>query len=192
MRKKIIAVIGSAKILASNKELNLSALAVGEAIVDHGYRLINGGMSGVMEASAMGAKKSSKYQDGDTIGILPSYNTTEANTFIDIPLATGIGIARNTILMASCDAVIALEGGSGTLSEIALAWQMKKPIVCYGAEGWHKKLKSLSLDERRSEEIVIANSIDQLHKFLSEIQKKKHLLKVFQVLLSLKNQMLFQ
>src|SRR5690554_4803454 len=117
MIKKRIAVIGSAS-AALPKQQQMLAFDIGRMVIDAGCRLVNGGMGGVMEHSARGARSSVSYQAGDTIGILPSYHANDANPYIDIPLATGLGVARNAVLMASCDAVIAVDGGSGTLSEV--------------------------------------------------------------------------
>ncbi|MBA7543368.1 hypothetical protein ES705_35699 [subsurface metagenome] len=102
-----------------------------------------------MEASVLGAKSSTKYKEGMTIGVLPDYNKTSSNSQADIIIPTGLGIARNVILVSMCDAIIAIGGGSGTLSEIALAWQMNKMIVAIDFDGWSGHLKSMRLDKRR-------------------------------------------
>ena len=78
-----------------------------------------------MEAAAAGARRGK----GRTVGILPSYDRTTANRHIEIAIATGMGEARNAIIVASSDAVIALEGEGGTLAEIGFAKKMKRPIV---------------------------------------------------------------
>jgi uncharacterized protein (TIGR00725 family) len=90
-----------------------------------GAVLINGGRTGVMEAAAAGARRAK----GRTVGILPGYDSAAANRHIEIAIATGMGEARNAIIVASADAVIALEGEGGTLAEIGFAQKMKKPIV---------------------------------------------------------------
>ena len=157
-RKKIIAIIGDAN---SNEDISWLAFEIGKLIIDNGYRLANGGMYGVMEYSAKGARSSLNYKDGDIIGILPSYNSKECNDYIDIPITTGIGVARNGVLTSMCNAIIAIGGGAGTLSEIALAWQMKKLIVCVGEVGWHKKINNLKLDQRRNDNLFVANTPEE-------------------------------
>ena len=94
------------------------------------------------------------------IGILPSYDAATANEAIDIAIPTGMAITRNVLVVASGDVVVALAGGAGTLSELALAWQLGKPIValdCGG--GWAAELGGQALDERREGVIVRAPSV---------------------------------
>ena len=90
---------------------------VGREIAKSGAFLICGGLGGVMEAAARGAK----FEGGFTIGILPGIDSYEANPYIDVSIVTDMGHARNVILVRSSDALIAVEGGFGTLSEIAIA-----------------------------------------------------------------------
>ena len=87
-----------------------------------------GGLGGVMEAACRGAKETG----GTTIGILPSTDRSEANGFVDVAIPTGLGEARNALVVRAADAVIALGGGYGTLSEIALALKAGKPVVGLG------------------------------------------------------------
>ncbi|MGH7949951.1 MAG: TIGR00725 family protein [Candidatus Binataceae bacterium] len=101
------------------------AFEVGREIARHGAILVNGGLGGVMQAAARGARSAR----GHTIGILPSYDRSTANAFIDCAIATGMGEARNAIIVATSDAVIALPGEGGTLAEIGFAQRMGKPIV---------------------------------------------------------------
>jgi uncharacterized protein (TIGR00725 family) len=81
-----------------------------------------------MEAACRGAKA----EGGTTVGILPGADRREANTFVDIPIATGLGEARNTIVVGAADAVVAVSGGYGTLSEIGFALKMGRPVVGLG------------------------------------------------------------
>lgn len=164
-----IAVVGS----ASNKLNEIQqvlAYEVGKNLVACGCRLLCGGMGGVMEHAARGARDAEAYCPGDVIGLLPSYDKDEANPYIDIALPTGLGVARNAVLMAACDGVIALDGGSGTLSEIALAWQMHKPIACIGDEGWHHRLRSLQLDGRRDDALLPMASATEVAAFIEQIR----------------------
>jgi uncharacterized protein (TIGR00725 family) len=98
---------------------------VGQRIAEKGGILICGGLGGVMEAAAMGAKQAG----GQTIGILPDDKTDSANPYIDFPIATGIGYARNVIIVKTADAVIALDGSYGTLSEVAYSLVFEKQVI---------------------------------------------------------------
>jgi uncharacterized protein (TIGR00725 family) len=106
------------------------AREVGFKIGRAGAILICGGGSGVMEAAARGAKEAG----GMTIGILPGDRADEANAYIDIPIVTGMGNARNTINVLTSQAIIAIHGSYGTLSEIALALKCRTPVV--GLHTW--------------------------------------------------------
>ncbi len=98
---------------------------------------MTGGLGGVMEAACRGARTSRRYREGDTIGLLPGYDADSANDHVDVAIATGLGHARNVLCAASGDVVLAVGGASGTLSEIALAWTLGKPVACVGdAPGW--------------------------------------------------------
>ena len=91
--------------------------------------LVCGGRDGVMAAACRGAKQ----VGGTTIGILPGYDPATANEWVDYAIPTGLGHARNAVVVASGDAVIAVGGGFGTLSEIALALKMGKPVIALGS-----------------------------------------------------------
>lgn len=128
MTKQIfISVIGASQ--ASASELRL-AEAVGQEIARAGATLVCGGMGGVMEAACKGAKA----EGGSTIGILPGEHRTSANKYIDIPIVTGIGHARNMAVVKSGQAVIAVGGSCGTLSEIGYALNAGLPVI--GLETW--------------------------------------------------------
>lgn len=101
------------------------ARQVGRLIARAGGILICGGCRGVMEAAAAGAKE----EGGMTVGILPGARASEANPYIDIPIVTDMGNARNVINVLTSQAVIVVQGGYGTLSEIALALKCGTPVV---------------------------------------------------------------
>jgi hypothetical protein len=122
-----VAVIGSA---SADAEIAALAEEVGREIARRGAILVCGGRGGVMEAACRGAKAAG----GTTVGILPGTDHREANAYVDIPIATGMGEARNVIVVRSADAVIAVSGGYGTLSEIGLALKMGRPVV--GLSTW--------------------------------------------------------
>jgi uncharacterized protein (TIGR00725 family) len=102
-----------------------AAEAVGARLAAAGAVLLCGGLGGVMQAAARGARSAG----GLTIGILPGSSAADANPDIVVPLATGLGEARNAILVRAAEAVIAIGGEWGTLSEIALARRMGVPVV---------------------------------------------------------------
>lgn len=120
-----IAVIGAGNCDAETIDLSR---AVGSEIARRGSILVCGGLGGVMEGASVGALS----QGGITVGILPGLDKKEANPSIRVPIATGMGNARNVIVVASADAVIAIAGGYGTLSEIALALKQGKPVIGLG------------------------------------------------------------
>ncbi len=121
-RALMLTVIG-----AGDAPADVCAMAreVGREIAARGAVLINGGRGGVMRAAAEGAHSAG----GHTIGILPSYDRASANEFIEFVIATGMGEARNAIIVASSDAVIAMPGEGGTLAEIGFAKKFGRPIV---------------------------------------------------------------
>jgi len=113
---------GDAALLALAREL-------GEAIAGEGWVLLNGGCgSGVMDASAQGASLAG----GLVVGVLPDADTDGASRYLDIPIRTGLGDARNAVNVLSSDVVIALRGGAGTLSEVALALKAGRPVIALG------------------------------------------------------------
>jgi uncharacterized protein (TIGR00725 family) len=126
-RRPAIGVIGAG---AASPALRAVAAALGREIGARGATLVCGGRGGVMEAAAQGARAAG----GHTIGILPSYDHSTANPHIEFAIATGMGEARNVIVVASCDAVIALAGEAGTLSEIGHALKIGRPVVAL--EAW--------------------------------------------------------
>ncbi len=121
-RKIYIGVIGAG---TCGEELYALAEEVGGLIARQGWILLCGGLGGVMEAAARGAAG----QGGLTIGLLPGPDREAANPYIEAALPTGMGHARNALIAQSSDAVIAVGGGYGTLSEMALARKMGKPVV---------------------------------------------------------------
>ena len=101
---------------------------VGRAIAEAGAVLVCGGLGGVMEAASRGAVRAG----GTVVGLLPGFDVGDANRWVTLPIVTGMDQARNVILVRSCDAVIAIGGRYGTLSEIALAFKLGKPVVGLG------------------------------------------------------------
>ena len=122
-----IAVVGSSQ---CGPALASPAEEVGAEIARRGSVLVCGGGGGVMESAARGARK----QGGMVLGILPGEDPREGNSFLTLAAATGLGEARNAIIARTADALIAVGGEYGTLSEIALALKMGKPVV--GLKTW--------------------------------------------------------
>lgn len=124
----IIAVIGGGD--GCTAETYKLAHEVGAEIARRGHTVICGGMNGVMEAACKGAKSAG----GNTIGILPGYDASSANRYVDYPIVTGMGYARNVIVVRSASVVIAVDGEFGTLSEIAHALGFRQKVV--GLKTW--------------------------------------------------------
>ncbi len=107
------------------------AYEVGKLIAQNNGVLVCGGLGGVMEGAARGAKEAG----GLTVGILPGFDPKESNPYIDISVVTGLSHARNVLVVRSSSALIAIDGGYGTLSEIAIALKLGKPVV--GLNTWN-------------------------------------------------------
>ncbi len=119
---RVIGVIGGSKI---SKRFYDIAYCVGACAAKRGAAGVCGGLSGVMEAAAKGARENG----GRVIGILPGRSKADANKYVDIPIATGFGEARNIAIVNTADGLIAVDGKEGTLSEIAFALKSGKPIA---------------------------------------------------------------
>ncbi|MEI8349411.1 MAG: TIGR00725 family protein [Candidatus Omnitrophota bacterium] len=125
-----IAVIGGSKVSRKNYQI---AYELGKCIAQEGWVLLSGGRTGVMEASCKGARENG----GVTIGILPSYDGKDANTYVGVKIPTGIGYARNVLVVRAADIVVAISGKYGTLSEIAFAFNEGKTVL--GINTWNIK-----------------------------------------------------
>ena len=141
-RKNIIAVIGAGDPSAEEARL---AEEVGRELARHGAALVCGGLGGVMEAACRGAAS----EGGLTIGILPGDSPLAANPYVQVPIVTGLGHARNIAVVKSARAVIAVGGSYGTLSEIAHARQSNIPVI--GLNTWE-----LSRNGRKDGSIIPA------------------------------------
>ena len=174
--KQIIAIIGDANIENDIEKQKIS-FGLGKLIIDNGFVLVTGGLGGVMEYASKGAKSSKNYTKNSIIGVLPGYNSDNANKYIDIAMPTGFGLARNLMLISMSNAVIAVGGGSGTLNEISASWQMNKLIIGLQVKGWSEKLCGKALDERRNDIIFCAKdvqeAIDLLNSKISYYQIRK-------------------
>lgn len=123
--RRRVAVIGGGR--AGRKALE-EAREIGRLIARAGAVLVCGGLGGVMEAAALGVRE----EGGLAVGILPGSDPSDANPAIDVPIATGLGYSRNSLVVMNADAVVAVEGEYGTLSEIAYALIYGKKVVGLG------------------------------------------------------------
>ena len=146
-----ISVIGSSE--APPEAVRL-AEEVGRELAKRGVIVVTGGLTGVMEAACRGAKEAG----GTTIGILPGFDPKEGNPYVDIPICTGIGYARNVIVVRSGRAAIAVNGAFGTLSEIAYALGEGIPVI--GLDTW-----AISRNGKNSDAIIVATDpVDAVEK----------------------------
>lgn len=120
-----VAVIGASSASATERA---AAEVIGRLMAEAGAVIVCGGLGGVMEAACRGARAGG----GLTIGILPGRDRLQANDFVDVAIPTGIGEARNSLVVAAADAVVAVGGEFGTLSEIALALKAGTPVIGLG------------------------------------------------------------
>lgn len=145
--RKIVAVVGDAIVVEGSEKERL-AFEAGKAVIDAGFRLQCGGMNGVMRAACRGAHASEKYKEGDVIGILPGFKSECCNEYVDIAIPTGLDLYRN-VIVGNASAVVAVGGGSGTLTEMAHGWAMGRMICAFGnSDGWAEKLAGERLDHR--------------------------------------------
>lgn len=133
----IVGVIGGGQ---TSKEIGELAKDVGRRIAESGAVLLCGGRGGVMEMACKGAKEAG----GLTVGILPTADPDDANPYVDVRIPTGMGFARNAIIAVASDALIAIDGRYGTLSEIAHALNLGKRVI--GLRTW--SLEQIDKDSR--------------------------------------------
>jgi uncharacterized protein (TIGR00725 family) len=124
-RSPIVAVVGGSTCSAAEAT---AAETVGRGLAEAGAVVLCGGLGGVMEAVARGVRGA----EGLVVGILPGSDPRDANAYIDVPIATGMGEMRNALIVRAAGALIAIGGGHGTLSEVALALRIGTPVVGLG------------------------------------------------------------
>ena len=144
-RARWIAVVGPGAATPAQLEL---AEEVGAAVAGAGAVLVCGGRGGVMEAACRGARS----RGGMTVGLLPGLDREEANGWVEVPIPTGLGEARNALVVRAADALVAVGGGWGTLSEIAFAMSAGKPVVGLGT--W--ELPDIEVAESAPSAVAIA------------------------------------
>ena len=155
-----IGVIGGSE---ASPQVAKLAEEVGREIARRGAALVCGGLGGVMEAACKGASE----EGGLTIGILPGESRRLANPYVQIPIATGIGYARNVAVVKSSQAVIAIDGSYGTLAEIGHALQSGIPVIGLGT--W-----AISMDGKADNKIIVArNPREAVEKAFSLIENQE-------------------
>ena len=155
-----VAVIGSS---VADADLAGDAEAIGRALGEGGAVIVCGGLGGVMEAACRGARSAR----ATSVGLLPGPDRSAANDFVTLAVATGIGELRNALVVSAADAVLAVGGEFGTLSEIGLALRLGKPVV--GLRTWELARGGLA-DER----IVRAETPEQAARLALELAVRAH------------------
>jgi len=122
LQKAIIAVIGAGDASAKGEK---RAYRIGQLLAEQGVVLVCGGLGGVMQAASRGCAEAG----GEVIGLLPGADTAEANPYVTIPIVTNMGHARNVMIAHTAQALIAVEGEYGTLSEMAIGLKLGKPVI---------------------------------------------------------------
>jgi uncharacterized protein (TIGR00725 family) len=140
MRKKIISVVGGH---CCSREVEQISYNLGKKLAKVVEIIVSGGLGGTMEAVCSGFKAGG----GTTIGIISSYDKRDANSHVDVVIPTGMGLARNVLVVKSADAVIALPGAAGTLSEIAYCLQFEIPVISLNSWDIKGVIKAKTIDE---------------------------------------------
>lgn len=154
-RFRAVAVVGSG--ICTPEESRI-AEEVGRLLAKRGVAVVCGGLGGVMEAACKGAKSAG----GIAIGILPGSDPGAANRFVDIPIATGLGEARNAVVAGCCSAMIAIGGEFGTLSEIAFALKLGRRVVGLGTWDLAQKDAPNPISQATSPEEAVRLAVEGL------------------------------
>jgi uncharacterized protein (TIGR00725 family) len=164
----IIGVIGPSK-FTCKPEVFEFGYVLGKVVAKLQAHLVCGGMEGLMESVCHGFTEV-KRRKGKSIGIIPYDKKGASNPYCEIVIPTGIGIARNSIVVNTADILVAVAGGAGTLSEIAFAWQKNKHVICCTAfEGWAKQLAGQAIDNRRRKLLHEAASVDEIKEQITRL-----------------------
>ena len=150
-----VAVVGGS---AAEADVCQLAETVGRELARQGAVVVCGGLGGVMEAACRGAKDAG----GITVGILPGDDRAEANPFVDIAVPTGMGEARNAFVVRTVDAVVAVAGEFGTLSEIALALRLGKPVIGLGTWELVRQGRPVDVIVRQTDPVAAAERAVEL------------------------------
>lgn len=156
-RRPLIAVIGDASLSPGDPKV-AAARELGSLIISRRWRLLTGGLAGVMQEASFGAKTSLDWTDGDIVGVIPGSDPALANPYVDVVISTGMDHMRNSIV-AHADAIVVVGGGAGTLSEIALAWIYRRLIIALPYEGWGARLAGCRVDTRVRYKSMVDDSV---------------------------------
>lgn len=156
-RRPVVSIVGASE--PSSPRAVPLAKALGAALKHAGFHLACGGRTGVMDAVSEGF--ASVEGPGISLGILMATDGSDANEWLDVVLPTGMGVARNALVAQAGHVVIGIDGGAGTLSELAMAWQYGRPVgVLVPAGGWPAKLGGAPLDDKRPDMIEALDSVE--------------------------------
>ena len=151
MMKRIVGVIGAGE---CDRQIDSLAEEVGERLARCGLVVLTGGRGGVMAAASRGARQAG----GLTIGILPGHTYNEVNPDVDIPILTGLGEARNAIVACASEVLVAIAGEYGTLSEMALALKMGRPVI--GLQSWSLPMDVIAVETPQQAVEKVLDSLD--------------------------------
>ena len=154
-RQRQVSVIGAS---SGDDELLAKAEAIGRGLAEAGLTIVTGGLGGVMEAASRGATEAG----GEAIGILPYQSLDDGNEHLTHAIATGIGQARNLAVVGSGDAVIAVGGSWGTLSEIGFARKLGRPVISVDSWRLEHKSEALGIVEVETAEEAVAAAREAL------------------------------
>ncbi|MFO7795741.1 MAG: TIGR00725 family protein [Promethearchaeati archaeon] len=161
--KGVVSVICGSEI---DKDSEEKAIKIGRLLAQNNYAVVCGGLFGAMEAVCKGVKQ----EKGLTIGIIPYKEKSAANDYVDIVIPVPFSQGRNLIVVLSGDAVIAIGGKAGTLSEMCFAWIYQKPIIALSSvPGWSAKMANKKIDDRRSDQIYGAETPEEVISILNKV-----------------------
>ncbi len=158
--KKIIGIIGSSAALCTPGMYKFTRQLT-RRLAARGHSIVCGGLGGVMDAAAQGIREANNPL-AQSLCIIPQDTPQAASQYCDFVIPTGMGRARNMLIINTAHILIAIGGGAGTLSEIALAWQQEKTIIAITAfDGWARRLAGQKLDDKNGGLILPAATIDE-------------------------------
>lgn len=174
-RRLQIGIIGSAgneeykKLSKQRSRVYRLAEELGREIAKNDAILITGGKGGIMKSACKGAKN----KEGVTVGFVKGKERLTSNDFTDIEIVSGMeGCGEETMLVLSCDGIIALGGGAGTLQELAIAYRNQKPVVVLDTKyGWSSKLANTYLDDRKNIKLIRTKTPDEAVRLLLKLIK---------------------
>ena len=180
--KQVISVLGDRTVEKNSVKWELG-YRISKSLVDHGYRVLNGGIGTLSMAVYEGAVSSSQYTEGCVVSIVPGFDPGIALDTSDIQIATGLDEYRN-VITANTDAIVAIGGGAGTLSEIAFAWMLKRLIICLKVDGWSGELAGRKIDHRIRYQNIVEDQcfpardeievVNLLSKYLHRYDRRHH------------------